>query len=108
MNEYGLGTLMDDYVFLEELGRKVGEWGRDIVQSGYGAGQAAGSARGTSMRGRGKGKGNTSGRGGTQRTKRDILKMQLELRDIDVDMLPSGMERRSCNQSTWDFKYVFL
>jgi len=103
MNEYGLGTLMDDYVFLEELGRKAGEWGRDIAKSGYGAGQATGSVRGVSMRGRGRG----SGRGGLQRTKRDILKTQLELREIDVDMLPSGMERRSCNQSTWDFKYGY-
>ncbi|TFY81809.1 hypothetical protein EWM64_g2196 [Hericium alpestre] len=32
--------------------------------------------------------------------------MQLELRDIDVDFLPAGMERRAHNQSTWDFKYV--
>ncbi|KZT74288.1 hypothetical protein DAEQUDRAFT_720449 [Daedalea quercina L-15889] len=30
--------------------------------------------------------------------------MQLDLRDIEMEMLPNGMERRILNQSTWDFK----
>ncbi|CAA7260228.1 unnamed protein product [Cyclocybe aegerita] len=37
-------------------------------------------------------------------TRRDILKIQLEARDIDVDLLPMGMERRKLNQSSWDGK----
>ncbi|KAJ3516200.1 hypothetical protein NLJ89_g1271 [Agrocybe chaxingu] len=37
-------------------------------------------------------------------TRRDTLKIQLEARDIDVDLLPMGMERRKLNQSSWDGK----
>lgn len=92
---------MDDYVYLEEIERKVEGWGRDIVRGGFTMG-----ARGDRGRGfdRGRGRGRGGGRGGHQKTKRDILKMQLEARDVDVEMLPAGMERRSLNQSTWDFK----
>lgn len=49
MNQYGYMALMDDYVYLEEIGRKVGDWGREIVHGGYGAGGAEGG------RGRGRG-----------------------------------------------------
>lgn len=35
-------------------------------------------------------------------SKRDSLKNQLALRDIKMDLLPEGMERRKTNQSTWD------
>ena len=35
MNQYGYMALMDDYVYLEDVGRKVGEWGKEIVQGGY-------------------------------------------------------------------------
>jgi hypothetical protein len=30
--------------------------------------------------------------------------LQLEARDIDMDLLPIGMERRKVNQSSWDYK----
>ena len=93
--------MMDDYVFLEDMSRKVGDWGREIVRGGYSFGENRGRGRG-SGRGRGRGGGGCSGR-----TKRDVLKLQLEARDIDMDLLPIGMERRKVNQSSWDFKYVF-
>lgn len=102
---------MDDYVFLEDMGRKVGDWGKEIVRGGYtsGAGntRGRGDARGRGRGTRGRGRSNTSG-GGPPKTKRDILKMQLEVRDIDMELLPVGMERRTINQSTWDFKCVFM
>lgn len=102
---------MDDYVYLEEMGRKVEGWGKEIGRGGYAAGAGAGAGGGRGGRGGfdngGRGGGGRGGRGGgAQRTKRDILKMQLEARDVDVEMLPAGMERRSLNQSTWDFKYA--
>lgn len=119
MNKYGLGELMDDYVYLEEMGRRVEGWGREIGRGGYAVNVGAGAGMGMGMRGGGRGRGFDSGgrgrggrgRGGggggaAQRTKRDILKMQLEARDVDVEMLPAGMERRSLNQSSWDFKCV--
>jgi hypothetical protein len=102
MNEYGWGKMMDDYVFLEDMSRKVGDWGKEIVRGGYSFGN--GNHRG---RGRGRGRGGGGGNGGFGRTKRDVLKLQLEARDIDMDLLPIGMERRKANQSSWDFKYVF-
>ncbi|KAH9999780.1 hypothetical protein BJV77DRAFT_1063968 [Russula vinacea] len=88
---------MDDYVFLEDLSRRVSEWGQDIARSGYGTLQA--------RRGRGDMRPGKT-RKGMSRNKRDILKSQLELREIEMDLLPSGMERRTLNQSTWDSKYT--
>ena len=35
MKEYGYGALMSDYVYLEDVGRKVKEWGRDIGKGKY-------------------------------------------------------------------------
>ncbi|KAF8639753.1 hypothetical protein AX17_001015 [Amanita inopinata Kibby_2008] len=86
---------MNDYVFLEEMGRKVGDWGKDIVRGGYSRSDAR---RGTRSRGgrfmAGKGRG--------ARGKKDVLKLQLEARDIEMELLPLGMERRKLNQSIWD------
>lgn len=107
MNQYGYMALMDDYVFLEEVGRNVGSWGREIVQGGYTAGAHGKRGWGAvSMRGRGRGRGRgaTAYAGAQTRSKRDVLKMQLDFRDIEMDLLPNGMERRTLNQSTWDFK----
>ncbi|GBE79642.1 hypothetical protein SCP_0208420 [Sparassis crispa] len=107
MNQYGYMALMDDYMFLEDMGRKVGDWGREIVHGGYTTG-VEGARRGRGgMDGRGRGRVRGRGRGGSgahTRTKRDVLKMQLDFRDIEIEMLPNGMERRTLNQSTWDFK----
>ena len=88
---------MDDYVFLEDVGRKVSECGQDIVRNGYRM-LRGGRGRGAVRPGR-------PGRGVFEK-KRDMLKLQLELRDIEMDLLPSGMERRKLNQSTWDQKCV--
>lgn len=107
MNKIGWGTMMDDYVYLEEVSRRVGDWGKEIVRGGFSMRSAsgAGAVRGRGGRDRGRGRGGGSGRGGGK-TKREILKMQLEVRDIDMDLLPIGMERRKVNQSSWDFKFV--
>ena len=94
---------MDDYVFLEDMSRKAGEWGQDIVRGGYGYGLQGRRGRGKTGPGP---PGKTWSHSGISRKKRDILKSQLELRDIEMDLLPSGMERRKLNQSTWDSKYV--
>lgn len=109
MNQYGYMALMNDYTFLEETGRKVGEWGREIVRGGYMGGSVAGRRGRGGMRasGRGRGRGGMAGSGGGKtRSKRDILKMQLDFREIEMELLPNGMERRILNQSTWDFKYA--
>lgn len=105
MNQYGWGSMMDDYVFLEDVGRRVGDWGREIVRGGFGMRGSAVRGRGGDGRGRGRGPGNGHAAG---RTKRDILKQQLENCDIDMDLLPAGMARRNLNQSNWDFKCVEL
>ena len=101
--------MMDDYVFLEDMSRKVGDWGKEIVRGGYsfGNGDNRGSWRGGGRGTRGRGRGGGGGGGGSGRTKRDVLKLHLEARDIDMDLLPIGMERRKVNQSSWDYKYVF-
>jgi hypothetical protein len=109
MNAYGFKELMGDYVFLEDIGRKVGGWGQNIakLEGGYGS-TASGTGFAERMRGSSRGRGRGRGRGGTgigqTRTKRDTLKMQLDLRDIEMEVLPLGMEKRKANQSTWDFR----
>lgn len=112
MNQYGYMTLMNDYVFLEEVGRKVGDWGKEIVVGGYQASGGQGHANGKSRgRGRGRGAARGSGRGGhtTQPpNKRELLKMQLDFLDIEMDLLPVGMERRVLNQSSWEATCVRL
>lgn len=121
MNKYGWGSMMDDYCFLEDVGRKVGEWGREIVKGGFemnvrGVGSSGGVGRGME-RGRGRGRGRGSyvmrgrdrgGRGRGGKAKREMLKAQLEAREIEVELLPNGMERRKLNQSAWDPKCVLI
>ncbi|KAH9853590.1 hypothetical protein C2E23DRAFT_699373, partial [Lenzites betulinus] len=104
MNQYGYMALMNDYTFLEEMGRKVGDWGREIVQGGYMAGAGDRGARGGGRGGRGRGRGRGAAHAGRPASKRDVLKLQLDFRDIELELLPNGMERRTLNQSTWDFK----
>jgi len=101
MNQYGLGTLANDYVYLEEVGRKVTEWGRDIGQNRY---MDASAGRDPRRQARGR-----RGRGGISRQagrnhRREILRDRLEEDDIEMLLLPEGMERRRLNQSTWDPK----
>lgn len=106
MNQYGWGTMMNDFVFLEDLGRKVSDWGKEIVKGGLDHGaNPGGRGRGRGMLAQGRGRGGMA-RGGPSRTKRDILKIQLDIRDIDMELLPNGMEKRKLNQSIWDFKCV--
>lgn len=101
MNRYTHGTMMDDYVFLEDVSRKASEWGQDIARGGYATGVQGrrGGGRG------GMGRGNKT-RGGVSSKKRDTLRAQLELRDVEIDLLPAGMRRRSLNRSFWDPKCV--
>jgi len=100
---------MDDFCFLEDVGRKVGDVGREIVGSGFDMNVSSSMSTGRG-RGRGRGRGgrgrerSVRGKGG--KSKREILKMELDMLDIEMDLLPSGMERRNLNQSNWDIKYV--
>jgi len=71
MNGYTYGTMMDDYVFLEDVGRRVSECGEDIVRNGY-----------RMLRG-GRGRGPVRPGRGASEKKRDTLKFQLELREIE-------------------------
>ena len=66
-SEYGYGALMSDYMFLEDVGRKVKEWGRDIGKGKY---QATGC----------------DGTGGGKRKKSntEALQVQLEIREIPL------------------------
>ncbi|KAJ3880209.1 hypothetical protein F5051DRAFT_324394 [Lentinula edodes] len=108
MRDYTWGTLMSDFTYLEDVGRKVGEWGAIIGKGSYAipdTGRDANGMRGRGMRaGRAQFRGRGGGRAGVAKTKRDILKTQLEMQDISMDLLPLGMERRQHNQSIWDFK----
>jgi hypothetical protein len=122
MNEYKYGRFIQDYVFLEELGRKVSEWGRDIqnkhLVDNHSLLMASGSGVNASgrrqqqqpgMLGVQRGNGRYSARGSKHtRTKREILQEKLEEWDIEMMLLPDGMNRRKINQSTYDTKYVAM
>ncbi|CUA67785.1 hypothetical protein RSOLAG22IIIB_03214 [Rhizoctonia solani] len=84
MNEYGWGTLADDYSYLEGLGRNVATWGRDL------------------SKGKGKGK--------WKSPKLEALRVQLAARDVKIHFVEEGMEKRRLNQSSWDprTKTVYL
>ena len=99
MNGYTHGVMMDDYVFLENVSRRVSEWGQDIARGGYATGMRGRRGRG------GMGRGNIT-RDGVSSKKRDMLRSQLESRDVEIDLLPAGMRRRTLNHSSWDPKYV--
>ncbi|KAH7343264.1 hypothetical protein B0J17DRAFT_641650 [Rhizoctonia solani] len=82
MNEYGWGTLADDYSYLEDLGRDVATWGRDLSKS--------------------------KGKGRWKSPKLEALRVQLAARDVKIQFVAEGMEKRRLNQSSWDPRYVSL
>ncbi|KAG8721169.1 hypothetical protein FRC08_015282 [Ceratobasidium sp. 394] len=88
MNTYTWGTLADDYVFLEDIGRNITGWGRDIVSTGKGRG------------------GRRGGKGGRAALapKCEALRVQLAARDIEISFVSEGMEKRRLSQSVWDVR----
>ena len=96
MNAYGWGTIMRDYCYLEDIGRRVSDWGSEIVRGGYTTNIGASKASRT--------RSSSGRRPATGKSKRDLLRAQLETLDIDIELLPAGMERRNLNQSTFDQK----
>lgn len=135
---------MDDYSYLEDVGRHVGDVGVQIAKLGRGPpkrGTRGGRGR---KRGRGRGRGAApSGRDGEvagpenqsdssseneedqkayggedvapnglkasrghglapPQSNLETLQKQLALKDIKVDFLPEGMEKRKQNQSSWN------
>lgn len=102
MNQYGWGKMMDDYTYLEDVGRQVEGWGREIVQHGLINQQTTQTRGGIRGRGRGRGQGRT--KNVMRSNKREYLSLQLGFHDIDMDVLPVGMSRHKLNQSRWDNK----
>ena len=106
MNTYGYSAFVDDYVFLEEIGRKVVDWGRGIQEMKL-LGDALGSTKSSKAREKGSDKMRMRRGVATRPSKREVLRdILLQRADIDMQLCPEGMERRKVNQSTWDKKYV--
>lgn len=101
MNSYGWGAMMDDYVFLEDVGRFVEAQGSLISRGRL--------TRGVHGRGRGTRTNEFSSRRSnlTTMSKREVLQMQLEFRHIKMDLLPEGMQRQRSNMSRFDSRYAF-
>lgn len=102
MNSYGWGTMMDDYVFLEDVGRVVEAQGSLIARDSL--------MRGAPGRGRGRGYGEFKSRQSSAagKSKREILQMQLGFRNIKMDLLPEGMQRQRSNTSRFDNRYAYV
>ncbi|ESK82896.1 box c d snorna protein 1-like [Moniliophthora roreri MCA 2997] len=96
LKKYNYMSLMNDYVYLEEVGRCIKEWGTEIVKGGYqpshGYQPRSQSSYKKGMRGRGKGAGGS--RGGKEK-----LSAYLATHGIQMELLPVGMERRAKNMS---------
>ncbi|KAE8262935.1 hypothetical protein A4X09_0g7355 [Tilletia walkeri] len=120
LSEYGEHDLLEDYRFLNHIGRFAEQAGRDLVQSrvirsGVGgsvvplsaaAQTALGSAAAApnpGRNGRDQGEGNRNGAAtltpAQQRT--EALRKQLAYRRIPIMLLPEGMKNRRRNQSSW-------
>jgi hypothetical protein len=92
--------MMDDYVFLEDVGRVVEEQGAFIAKEGLNRAVHGSMGRGAGevphRRSRAPGK-----------SKREILQMQLSFKTIRMDLLPEGMQRQRSNMSRFDNRYAF-
>lgn len=101
MNSYGWGAMMDDYVFLEDVGRVVEVQGALMAKEGLNRAihrsMSGGAGEGCHRRSRASGK-----------SKREILQMQLGFKAVRVDLLPEGMQRQRSNMSRFDSRYAFL
>lgn len=79
MNKYSWGSMMDDYVYLEDCGRQVSEWAKKSSK-----------ARMTQPHKRS--------------FKRQSLQSHLESMDIHMELAPTGMLRQSINRSVFQQK----
>jgi len=93
---------MDDYVFLEDVGRVVESHGAIIAKEGLNH-AVQGSLR----------SGDTEEVEMPHRrskayakSKREVLQMQLGFKTIRMDLLPEGMQRQRCNMSRFDNRYA--
>ncbi len=106
MNEYGYGKLMDDYSYLEAARRKADEWKKEIDEQKLDRPVVTGAVRG-GARGRGGLRGggiHAFGEGSNRIRKMQAIQEELARRDIEVQYLPEGMQRRMKNQSTFNAK----
>ncbi|KIY73320.1 hypothetical protein CYLTODRAFT_485487 [Cylindrobasidium torrendii FP15055 ss-10] len=78
MNKYGWGQMMNDYTYLEDVGR-----------------------RSAALKDRSKDPSSALRKG---KHKRDFLQSHLAALNMDMELLPVGMSRRKLNQSTLDSK----
>jgi hypothetical protein len=117
MNAYGWGTMMDDYVFLEDIGRLVESHGASIMRGGIstrtargmGRGGPSGIAKGLSGPGRAANGRQSYTSSQYPKSKREILKMQLGFKGIRMDLMADGMQRQRTNQSRFDSRCaIFL
>lgn len=92
MNKYDWNTMASDYMYLEEVGRKSAEWGRQIIRNGLMNRVSNRGGRPTRIP--------VSGR------KKETVRLQLQARGIDVEILAAGMEKSKLNKSFYDSKYV--
>ncbi|WVR05752.1 hypothetical protein IAU60_002777 [Kwoniella sp. DSM 27419] len=91
LKEYGQGAWSDDYAWLEQGRRKVGEWGSGVKVEELPAGPPR--------------RGDTRNkRGGRKGGKMDGLRKELEKLGCTVEFMPEGMARRKTNQSSWNPK----
>ncbi|KAK7060230.1 hypothetical protein VNI00_000995 [Paramarasmius palmivorus] len=96
MNNYGYMSLMNDYVYLEDVGRRAKEWGTEIVKGGYQPSHAVQSQSFHKRGVRGRGRGAGANRGG-----REKLVEFLATHGIHMESLPAGMERKARNMSSF-------
>lgn len=88
MNKYDYNQLMEDYQFLNQVGRMVSSTGRALYEGKLLGTKSAGEQR----------------RAPASVQRRDALAKQLSFHKLPIMLLPDGMSKRKVNRTQWDTK----
>lgn len=92
MKDYDYNQMLDDYQFLNQIGRVVSSTGRSLGDAHM---LPQDATPGPGVR-----------RGPASQQRRDALAKQLGFHKLPIMLLPDGMSRRKMNRTHWDAKYV--
>lgn len=95
MKEYDYNQMLEDYQFLNQVGRMVTERGRELSNGKMLAPEKP--AAGPSSR-----------HGPAAQQRREALGKQIAFHKLPIMLVPDGMSRRKQNRSHWDAKYVLI
>jgi hypothetical protein len=114
-NKYSLGTLMDDYAYLEDISRRSAEWGKEVLPELKRERERDRERERESKRFRSMDPASAEPVGSKSKLPLtlDLGRKEAELgrfarrAGIKLMRMPRGMDRRKLNRTKWDNKSVF-